>query len=72
MERMNAVDPEQFVNFYAAKGWKIGKSPMKDWKAAVRTWEKNHRENEPELCRDPNHLGRTNSGRCYDCGKYKA
>lgn len=39
-ERRNAVDPETFVDFYAAKGWKIGKETMKDWKAAVRTWER--------------------------------
>lgn len=32
------IDAEQFVDFYASKGWKIGKSPMKDWKASVRTW----------------------------------
>lgn len=38
-QRRNGVDPEQFVNFYASKGWKVGSSPMKDWKAAVRTWE---------------------------------
>lgn len=40
-ERGNAVDPEAFVDFYTSKGWKVGKDPMKDWKAAVRTWEKN-------------------------------
>ncbi len=28
----------KWINFYASKGWKIGKNPMKDWKAAVRTW----------------------------------
>lgn len=39
-QRGNNVDPESFVNFYEAKGWLIGKSPMKDWKAAIRTWEK--------------------------------
>lgn len=38
-QRRNGVDPEHFVNFYASKGWKVGNSPMKDWKAAVRTWE---------------------------------
>lgn len=38
-ERGNSVDPAQFVNFYASKGWKVGREPMKDWKAAVRTWE---------------------------------
>ena len=39
-ERHNKVDAEQFVDFYESKGWKIGQTPMKDWKAAVRTWEK--------------------------------
>lgn len=38
-ERGNSVDPAQFVDFYASKGWKVGREPMKDWKAAVRTWE---------------------------------
>lgn len=39
-ERGNSVDPESFVDFYESKGWKVGSNPMKDWKAAVRTWEK--------------------------------
>lgn len=38
-ERGNHVNAERFVDFYASKGWKVGKEPMKDWKAAVRTWE---------------------------------
>lgn len=38
-ERGNSVDPQAFVDFYESKGWLVGKSPMKDWKAAVRTWE---------------------------------
>lgn len=38
-ERNNGVNAQQFVDFYEAKGWLIGKNPMKDWKAAVRTWE---------------------------------
>ena len=42
--RNNSVDPEQFFNFYESKGWTIGKSPMKDWRAAVRTWEKREKE----------------------------
>ena len=42
--RGNNVDPEQFFNFYESKGWTIGKSPMKDWRAAVRTWEKREKE----------------------------
>lgn len=39
-ERGNNVDPERFIDFYASKGWKVGNQGMKDWKAAVRTWEK--------------------------------
>lgn len=39
-ERGNSVDPETFIDFYSAKGWKVGNQPMKDWKACVRTWEK--------------------------------
>lgn len=39
-ERGNGVSAEAFVDFYESKGWKVGNSPMKDWRAAVRTWEK--------------------------------
>lgn len=39
-ERNNSVDPQRFIDFYTAKGWMVGKNKMKDWKAAVRTWEK--------------------------------
>ena len=43
-ERNNLVDAQKFVDYYSARGWKIGKSnqPMKDWKAAVRLWERNN------------------------------
>lgn len=40
-ERHNNVDPERFVDYYTSIGWKVGKKPMKDWHAAIRTWEKN-------------------------------
>ena len=42
LERNNGVDPRQWYDSYQAKGWMIGKSKMIDWKAAVRTWEKNN------------------------------
>ena len=42
-ERKNKVDAQRFVDFYTTKGWMVGKSKMKDWKAAVRTWEKTER-----------------------------
>lgn len=38
-ERQNNVLPQKFFNFYESKGWMVGKNKMKDWKAAVRTWE---------------------------------
>ena len=39
-ERGNNIDPNAFVDFYSAKGWRVGNQPMKDWKACVRTWER--------------------------------
>lgn len=39
-ERHNNVDAQQFVDFYASKGWRVGNQSMKDWKACVRTWER--------------------------------
>ena len=39
-ERKNNVNPEKFFDFYESKGWMVGKNKMKDWKAAVRTWER--------------------------------
>ena len=40
LERKNNIDAEAFLDFYQSKGWMVGKHPMKDWKACVRTWEK--------------------------------
>jgi len=40
-ERSNDVDAEKFYDYYSSNGWKVGKNAMKDWKASVRTWEKN-------------------------------
>lgn len=42
LERDNKVNPELFIDFYESNGWKVGKNSMKDWKAAVRTWERNN------------------------------
>ena len=39
-ERNNRVDAGRFVDFYTTKGWMVGKNKMKDWKSAVRTWER--------------------------------
>lgn len=43
-ERGSNVDAQRFLDFYTAKGWMVGKNRMKDWKAAVRTWEKRDSE----------------------------
>jgi len=40
LERNNNVDPERFIDHYSSNGWMVGKNKMKDWKAAIRTWEK--------------------------------
>lgn len=38
-ERGNHIDPQRFVDYYTSNGWMVGKNKMKDWKAAIRTWE---------------------------------
>ena len=43
-ERGNTVDAQKFVDYYEANGWRVGKNPMKDWRAAVRTWERNNQQ----------------------------
>lgn len=48
IKRNNGVDPEKFFNFYQSKGWMVGKNKMKDWKAAVRTWEDKQKEDKPQ------------------------
>lgn len=44
-ERNNKVDPQRFIDHYESNGWIVGKTKMKNWKAAVRTWEKNNLNN---------------------------
>ena len=41
IERGNNVDAQHFIDYYTSNGWLVGKNKMKDWKAAVRTWERN-------------------------------
>jgi len=49
LERNNNVDAEKFVDYYTANGWVQGKGkPVKDWKACIRTWEKNSFGNNPQ------------------------
>ena len=57
-ERNNNINPEQFIDYYEANGWKVGKNSMKDWKAAIRTWEK--RDNKQPIRKEivPNWLNK--------------
>lgn len=41
--RGNNIDPQRFVDYYSSNGWMVGRNKMKDWKAAVRSWEQNER-----------------------------
>lgn len=45
-ERNNNVNPNKWLDYYESNGWKVGKNPMKDWKACVRTWENSNYSNE--------------------------
>jgi hypothetical protein len=44
LERKNGIDPQRFIDFYQSNGWRVGRNPMRDWRAAVRTWERREKE----------------------------
>ena len=48
-ERNNGISGQQFCDFYSSKGWRVGSQPMKDWKAAVRTWEIRRKDLSPSV-----------------------
>lgn len=47
-ERGNNIDPEHFVDYYESNGWMVGKNKMKDWHAAIRTWERRDKNNKED------------------------
>lgn len=53
VDRGNDIDAQSFVDFYESKGWMIGKNKMKDWKACVRTWERNGTKTRQESTAKP-------------------
>ena len=59
LERNNGINATDFVDFYESKGWMIGKNHMKDWKAAIRTWERKRKSdnNEPAKPKAKNKFG---------------
>ena len=52
-ERGNSVDPQRFVDYYSSNGWMVGRTKMKDWKAAVRNWEQREKAQEPAKSSNP-------------------
>jgi len=68
LERKNSVDAETFFDFYESKGWVIGKSKMKSWKACVRTWEKSRNNNTNTNDRTTAH--RHQKGKDYGDGSF--
>lgn len=52
------IDPQRFIDHYTANGWKVGRNPMKDWQACVRTWEKRDSENTGKHTQPINHTRR--------------
>jgi len=65
-ERGNTVNAQAFVDFYESKGWAVGRSKMKDWKACVRTWEQrcdNERDKQSSQQRKPSLAERATEAR---------
>ena len=49
LERKNSVNAQKFIDHYTSNGWMVGKNKMKDWKAAIRTWEHNNNNKSSEV-----------------------
>lgn len=47
-ERRNEINARSFMDYYESVGWKVGNKPMKDWRAAIRTWERNRKPDKPK------------------------
>lgn len=68
VERNNNVDAEQFVDFYTSKNWFVGKNKMKDWKASVRTWERERKNTKTSTPAKPTNKFNDFPQRGYDFG----
>ena len=60
-ERNNNIDAQYFYDYYERNGWKVSKNPMKDWRACVRTWERNDfnrpQQQKPKPISHPDYVG---------------
>ena len=61
-ERHNGVDAQMWYDFYESKGWMVGSNHMKDWKAAVRTWEKRDNHTNSYGRKEQRQFGNTRPG----------
>ena len=60
------IDAQRFIDYYESNGWKVGRNPMKDWKAAIRSWEsRNKADNKPAKPKGQNFEGRNQSDSYY-------
>ena len=48
LTRRNGIDSAAFRDYYDSVGWMVGRKPMKDWQASVRTWERNRKQAIPK------------------------
>lgn len=66
LSRNNYVDPERFFDYYEANGWKVGKNPMKDWRATVRTWESREKSEAPKKTKKQEYSDEEYEAMCDD------
>lgn len=64
-ERGNNIDAQHFIDYYSARGWMLGKNHIKDWKACIRTWERNDSFKPQKHNEEPEH-------RKYDQNGYES
>lgn len=72
LERNNRVDPDRFYDYYESNGWRVGKNAMKDWKAAVRTWETNNKDSPPQRSGTTNKFNQYANKQAYDFAAIEA
>ena len=72
IERKNNISPQKFINYYESNGWHVGKNHMKDWKAAVRTWEQRDKEEAEQNKQKPKNQSLTFMQREYTDDDIKA
>ena len=71
LERGNTIDPQAFIDFYESNGWMVGKNRMKDWKAAVRTWESRNTTRPKQPVKKQSNLERLNAMAAKIMGDFK-